>query len=64
MTVSWDDRPTNIAFDVLGLPYYYRKGGASIISLHDRESRKGLPAYVRRSPEIHLGHDRGSLVTT
>ena len=59
-----DQNGMNTAFAVLGLPYYFsRKGCASIISLHDRESCKGLPVYIRRHPELHLGHDRGSLVT-
>lgn len=62
-----DQNGMNTAFRVLDLPYYYsRKGGADIVSLNSRESCKQLPAYIRRSPELHLGDERGSLpgVTT
>lgn len=59
-----DQNGMNVAFRVLDLPYYYsRKGGAHIISLNDRNDVKGLPVYVRRSPELHLGRARGALVT-
>lgn len=60
-----DQNGMNTAFRVLGLPYYYsRKGGAHIVSLNDsRESARDLPVYIRRHPELHLGRERGSLVT-